>query len=67
LNEHWFQTLHQARTEIATWRRDYNKVRPHSSIGRMPPGQFAEHHRRNAGDAARHPTSTEINYGFASS
>jgi putative transposase len=36
LNEHWFQTLGQAREEIARWRRDYNEVRPHSSIGRIP-------------------------------
>ena len=62
LNEHWFETLHQARTEIARWRRDYNEVRPHSSIGRIPPARFAEQHRRHAGDAARHltPASNEI-------
>lgn len=36
-NDHWFQTLHQARAMIATWRRDYNEARPHSSIGRTPP------------------------------
>jgi len=62
LNEHWFETLHQARTEIGKWRRDYNEVRPHSSIGRIPPARFAEQHRRHAGDAARHltPASNEI-------
>ena len=62
LNEHWFETLHQARTEIAKWRRDYNEVRPHGSIGRIPPARFAEQHRRHAGDAARHltPASNEI-------
>jgi hypothetical protein len=32
LNDHWFQTLHQARTTITAWRRDYNEVRPHGSI-----------------------------------
>ena len=37
LNEHWFEILHQARTTIAAWRRDYNEVRPHGSIGRTPP------------------------------
>lgn len=52
LNEHWFQTLGQAREEIARWRRDYNEVRPHSSIGRIPPARFAELHRRHAGYAA---------------
>jgi len=61
LNEHWFQSLQQARQTIATWRRDYNEVRPHSSIGRIPPAQFAEQHRRHAGGAAHpSPTTKEI-------
>jgi putative transposase len=59
LNDHWFQTLHQARTAIGTWRQDYNEVRPHSSIGRIPPAKFAEQHRRLAGDAAKQPTNNE--------
>lgn len=46
LNEDWFQSLQQARDAIAEWRRDYNEVRPHSSIGRIPPARFAERHRR---------------------
>ena len=37
LNEHWFQTLAQARREIALWQANYNEVRPHSSLARMPP------------------------------
>jgi len=53
LNEQWFETLAQARTTIAAWRRDYNEVRPHSSLGRIPPARFAEQHRRLAADAAR--------------
>ncbi|HDR9487931.1 TPA: IS3 family transposase [Burkholderia aenigmatica] len=53
LNEHWFQTLAQARAAIAMWRQDFNEVRPHSSLGRMPPARFAELHRQRAGDAAR--------------
>jgi putative transposase len=61
LNEQWFETLQQARTTIAAWRQDYNEVRPHSSCNRMPPAQFAEEHRQRAGDAPRHPTTTEIN------
>ena len=52
LNEHWFETLGQARTEIAAWRRDHNEVRPHGSIGRIPPAQFARRHRRQAIDSA---------------
>jgi putative transposase len=53
LNEQWFETLHQARTTIAAWRRHYNEERPHSSLGRIPPAQFAERHRRFAGDGAQ--------------
>jgi putative transposase len=53
LNEQWFGTLQQARVTINEWRRDYNEVRPHSSLGRIPPARFAEQHRRLAGDAAQ--------------
>ena len=52
LNEQWFQTLPQAKTCIAEWRRDYNEVRPHSSLGRIPPAQFAQQHRINSNAAA---------------
>ena len=52
LNEHWFQTLAQARAVVAAWRQDFNEVRPHSSLGRIPPARFAEQHRQQAGDAA---------------
>jgi len=31
----------------------YNEVRPHSSLGRIPPARFAEQHRRLAAEAAR--------------
>ena len=61
LNEHWFQTLQQARDTIAHWRRDYNEVRPHSSIGRIPPARFAEQHRWHASGAAHQtPATSEI-------
>ena len=46
LNEQWFTTLPQARDVISDWRRDYNKVRPHSRCGRIPPAQFAANLRR---------------------
>ena len=51
LNEHWFETLSQARAAIAVWRKDYNEVRPHSSCRRMPPAKYAALHRQHAGDA----------------
>ncbi|MDA8519958.1 IS3 family transposase [Acidovorax sp. NCPPB 4044] len=59
LNEHWFQSLKQARAEIARWRIDYNEVRPHSSCGRMPPAKFAAQHRKTAGGAVPAPQQTQ--------
>jgi putative transposase len=53
LNEKWFQTLPQARTCIAEWRRDYNEIRPHSSLERILPIQFAQQHRINLNAAAK--------------
>ena len=57
LNEHWFTSLAEARTESARWRRDYNELRPHSSIGRIPPAKFAAQHRQFTNDAAREASS----------
>jgi putative transposase len=45
LNDHYFTNLAHARAEINTWRRDYNETRPHSSLGRIPPAEFAARHR----------------------
>ena len=60
LNEHWFETLPQARAVIAAWRQDYNEVRPHSSCRRMPPAKYAALHRQHADDAVR-PINNSIN------
>jgi putative transposase len=60
LNEQWFDSLPQARVAISTWRQDYNEVRPHSSLGRIPPAKFAELHRQRAGDANQTSTTTQI-------
>ena len=45
LNDHYFSNLAHARAVIAAWRQDYNEARPHSSIGRLPPTEFALRHR----------------------
>jgi putative transposase len=42
LNQHWFRDLDDAREIIAAWRRHYNEVRPHSSLGYRPPALFEE-------------------------
>ncbi len=41
LNQHWFTDLDDARRKISHWRRDYNHVRPHSSLGNLTPHEFA--------------------------
>ena len=42
LNQHWFRSLEEARREIDQWRKYYNTVRPHSSLGYLPPVEFAK-------------------------
>lgn len=42
LNQHWFNTLAEARHEIEQWRQHYNLVRPHSSLKHKPPSVFAQ-------------------------
>ena len=41
LNQHWFRSLTEARDVIVAWREEYNKTRPHSSLGDVPPEAFA--------------------------
>lgn len=40
LNLHWFLSLEDARQTIEAWRNDYNRVRPHSSLGGLTPEEF---------------------------
>jgi putative transposase len=40
LNGNAFLCLRHARLLIARWREDYNKVRPHSSLGNLSPEEF---------------------------
>jgi len=41
LNPETFDTLPEARVLTERWRRDYNRVRPHSSLGYRPPAPEA--------------------------
>jgi len=40
LNEHVFMTLVEVRQIVEAWRIDYNTVRPHGRLGRLPPAVF---------------------------
>jgi putative transposase len=37
----WFGNLFEARRKIAAWRIEYNRERPHSSLGYRTPEEFA--------------------------
>ncbi len=46
----WFRSRAEAVVVIETWRRNYNEVRPHSSLGYLTPHEFTNsmekpHHR----------------------
>ena len=42
LNQHWFRNLSEAVRMIEEWRKDYNLVRPHSSLGYLTPDTFRQ-------------------------
>lgn len=42
LNVNWFADLADARERIELWRRDYNEVRPHSSLGYLTPVEYIQ-------------------------
>jgi putative transposase len=42
LNTNWFMNLRHARDIIEDWRKDYNEVRPHSSLKGATPKEYAE-------------------------
>jgi len=40
LNQHWFLNLEDAKRTIEAWRIDYNRYRPHTSLGHLSPEEF---------------------------
>jgi len=46
LNEQVFRSLDDARRKIEHWRNQYNRARPHSSLGYLAPEEFAASHSR---------------------
>jgi putative transposase len=45
----WFGNLFEARRKIAAWRTEYNRERPHSSLGYRTPEEFAREIRDEEG------------------
>jgi putative transposase len=41
LNETLFISLAHAREKLASWREDYNTIRPHSALGNLSPAHYA--------------------------
>lgn len=41
LNVHWFISLDDAWRQIEAWRKEYNEIRPHSSLGMKTPNEYA--------------------------
>jgi len=42
LNVHQFTSIEDARAKIEAWRVDYNQHRPHGSLGRLTPNEYAQ-------------------------
>jgi len=38
----WFLSLDDVREKIETWRRDYNRFRPHPALDIMTPEEYAK-------------------------
>lgn len=55
LNENWFTSLEHAKATISAWRRDYNEVRPHNSLGKSAPTEFAALLREHGSLATTNP------------
>ena len=45
LNQNAFVSLADAKDSLERWRRDYNRERPHSSLGWMPPEEYRNQHQ----------------------
>lgn len=62
LNETLFSTMTEARFVLAAWRRDYNHVRPHSSLANQTPDEFRHNHLSLAENQS---TSQNFNQGLS--
>lgn len=66
LNEHWFTSLDHARKAIEDWRLDYNRERPHSSLGNLSPEEFLNRINKKISTATAVETKS-VNTGMPNS
>jgi len=57
LSLQWFRNRTEAKVSIEQWRRHYNEVRPHSSLGYLTPAAFKAKHLAD-GDGGRSSAQT---------
>lgn len=55
LNETLFSSMADARAKLEAWRRDFNEVRPHSSLGYLTPADYAHALSGKTGRRAANP------------
>jgi putative transposase len=66
LSMEWFLSRAQAKAIIEAWRRHYNEVRPHSSLGYLTPAEFAASlQQTNAAPASATGRDATRHGGFA--
>ena len=51
LSLEWFRSRAEAKVVIETWRRHFNNVRPHSSLGYLTPAEFVAQVKKEEHDA----------------
>jgi len=47
LDTEWFNSITEAQQTVERWRVDYNEIRPHGSLNRRTPAEFAMEFKRN--------------------
>lgn len=60
LNQHWFVSLAQAKHVVDAWRLDYNRARPHSSLGYLTPDEFALSIRKATSETQFEPAGSKL-------
>jgi putative transposase len=58
LSLEWFRSRAEAKVVIESWRRHFNEVRPHSSLGYLTPAEFVA--KIGSQDAASRPATGRI-------